>query len=1277
MAAANSATWECQMCFDKANQQDPHFDNHDEITEKSEPNSKDQTTRPLRIVQWNAGGLTPKIDELRTFVQKEKIDVVLVQETWLRKKTPTPKIKEFTAVRGDRQNAEFPGGGLLTYIREKLAFKPNGHCQQGAVEALSVSIQQSKRKWITINNIYIPRGEMDLSFIPMKNSTIHAGDFNGHSRLWDDQQPDDTRGDEIVDWMLSNDLVCKNDGSPTRVNRATGGFSSPDCTFATKDLSEKIKWAAIDDNDLGSDHVPIVTELSCGEFRTISLTPLRARWKRKDVDWKGYRQEIEDVLPTTGSAERSLTSRVAFFTHIMVEAGKKHVGKTKPGRTKFAMNPRVKALVKIRNQHRKDVRNKRKEWIEAAAEVRRAREEAKLEAWSEFVETLEDDSDTGKVWRLIKTLDGVPAGSAPNEAISRKGRIITTNKGKADLFAKHYASVSDLSFSREERAEIRECKRRIEALVDEDNESCQPFSDQELSRALKSMRRKGAPGLDDIPPAFLMELGPKGRVELLSLLNESFRTAQVPQDWRNAMVIPLLKAGKPASELESFRPISLTSCIVKLLERLINNRLYFLAEKGEWFTDQQAGFRKHRSCEDQVIRLVHHVSDRFQTLVDEKPQRTVMALFDYSKAYDRTWKERLLLKLCNLGAPAQMIRWIRAFLQTRTAEVCVNGTLSKRVRMKQGLPQGSVLSPILFLLFINDLVKDLPEGVECSLFADDAAVYCSDTSLDKAQELLQEAVTAVENWSRDNKLDLNVSKSCTFFFSTCSAEATWRPDITLLGKKMPFGDGPKEKNPKFLGVTLDRTLSFNDHVESVCERVTSRCKMLACLASRTWGWRKHSLRRVFTATQRSIMDYAAAAWQPFCTNSQMAKLEVAQNKCLRLISGHYVNTSLDALHLETGIPTYSTHSKQLIATAYEKGMRLPDNHPRRAALDNDTEHRLVIRSSLREQGKDIVSTLPLQGKARRPIPVTFVQPWSTNAPNWKVTSNQSIKHDIAAIKNAIESLDANVVVYTDGSCAGGTSNGGAAAVVTTGTAEEPVRVEVCQAKGDEHTSSYGEEERALRLGIEWTAMHPQPKVAFCTDSLSLLQAIDSLNPKTEDIRRDIESLDGQVDLMYVPGHKDVPGNELADQYAKEAATWAGPFARQDISMDAARSMIKRGISDPPSAHPLISETYACYSEERDREATATRNQGALLAQLRAGHHKSLGYYQHFVDPLLSDKCERCKDPAAVDSTKHWLTECAATMAPRQKIFGTTEIGLQEMGLRPDKVLRLAGETLKC
>ena len=144
----------------------------------------------------------------------------------------------------------------------------------------------------------------------------------------------------------------------------------------------------------------------------------------------------------------------------------------------------------------------------------------------------------------------------------------------------------------------------------------------------------------------------------------------------------------------------------------------------------------------------------------------------------------------------QMVRWIAAFLRTRTAAVMINGTLSKRVRMKQGLPQGSVLSPLLFLLYINDIGKDIPEDTDHNLFADDASLVAMDTKLDAANKKLQAAVSAVEQWSVENKLDLNISKSCTFFFTTNKREAKWRPDIKLFGKPMNFGKGKEEKCDK-------------------------------------------------------------------------------------------------------------------------------------------------------------------------------------------------------------------------------------------------------------------------------------------------------------------------------------------------------------------------------------------------------------------------------------------------------------------------------------------------
>ena len=141
------------------------------------------------------------------------------------------------------------------------------------------------------------------------------------------------------------------------------------------------------------------------------------------------------------------------------------------------------------------------------------------------------------------------------------------------------------------------------------------------------MKRKGAPGADDIPPSFLKELGTKALTELLEIFNASFLHSDIPQLWRHAIIIPLLKAVKTASEIASYRPISLTSCLVKLLERMITDRLYSIAENQNWLVDQQAGFCKARCCEDQVLKLIQHISDGLQ---HQPAKKSVMVLLDYS-----------------------------------------------------------------------------------------------------------------------------------------------------------------------------------------------------------------------------------------------------------------------------------------------------------------------------------------------------------------------------------------------------------------------------------------------------------------------------------------------------------------------------------------------------------------------------------------------------------------------------------------------------------------------
>ena len=324
----------------------------------------------------------------------------------------------------------------------------------------------------------------------------------------------------------------------------------------------------------------------------------------------------------------------------------------------------------------------------------------------------------------------------------------------------------------------------------------------------------------------------------------------MPQPWRNATIIPLLKMGKLASNIESFRPVSLTSCTVKTLERMIVHRLYQFAEARGLFSHTQAGFRKNRSREDRLLRMTQDISDSFE---DRKPKRTVMALLDLSRAYDREWKEDLLLFLVDGGVPLKIVRWFHAFLRNRQFKVLLNGSLSRTKWLIHGVPQGAVSSPLLFLFYINTIADNLPDEVRNSIFADDLTIWASNNQKVEACDSIQRAVRTIEEWCRKKKMTMS-DKSVVTFFSSGSGDAKWIPRVTMNGLPLKF-----DPAPKLLGINMSRTLSFQSHVDKVGAKVQKRNSILACLSTLQWGWKKKPLRKIFLATQRSVLDYAAPA----------------------------------------------------------------------------------------------------------------------------------------------------------------------------------------------------------------------------------------------------------------------------------------------------------------------------------------------------------------------------------------------------------------------------------
>ena len=185
-------------------------------------------------------------------------------------------------------------------------------------------------------------------------------------------------------------------------------------------------------------------------------------------------------------------------------------------------------------------------------------------------------------------------------------------------------------------------------------------------------------------------------------------------------------------------------------------------------------------------------------------KRTLITLIDYSQAFDTVWRDNLLMKMVNMKIPNHFVRWIQNWMSNRLAYVTVNQKTSKRNLMEQGVLQGSVLSPLLFIVYINDITKNLEPRTNASLFAD-VALYTTNSSLDNAQKEKQKSLNSVEEWSERNKLKISVEKTVTSFCTTSTKKATWKPRILLKNQIIKY-----DEYPKFLGLTYDRQLTFTN-----------------------------------------------------------------------------------------------------------------------------------------------------------------------------------------------------------------------------------------------------------------------------------------------------------------------------------------------------------------------------------------------------------------------------------------------------------------------------------
>ncbi|XP_013884305.1 RNA-directed DNA polymerase from mobile element jockey, partial [Austrofundulus limnaeus] len=308
---------------------------------------------------------------------------------------------------------------------------------------------------------------------------------------------------------------------------------------------------------------------------------------------------------------------------------------------------------------------------------------------------------------------------------------------------------------------------------------------------------------------------------LLELYNKVWEEGILPDKWKEAIIIPICKPGKDPNSAASYRPIALTSCLGRIMEKLINNRLIYFLESKEKIKSYQFGFRKGRSTIDLAICLEHEIR-RAQV----NKESVIGVFLDVEKAYDMLWKG-VLIKIKQIGLKGKIYRWIKFFLTGSNIKVKIGGEISSKYQVENGTPQGSIISPMLFNIMINDIFSNIDKSFGVSLFADDGIIWKRGRNTEFINRKLQEALNKVEEWALEQGFRFSTSKSKFVVFT--NRKLNIYVNLKLYGNIIE-----KTDQFKYLGMWFDKKLTWKIHIDKMVEK-SKRILNMRCLRGKQWG----------------------------------------------------------------------------------------------------------------------------------------------------------------------------------------------------------------------------------------------------------------------------------------------------------------------------------------------------------------------------------------------------------------------------------------------------------